>query len=68
MNTCSKFIREKASPSVASEGIAADIIKIPDGYGVLFVVYDPDGKIVDVEKFSAAFEEKRKDCYVRVYR
>ena len=64
----SKFIRGKTSPSVASEGIAADIIKIPDGYGVLFVVYDPDGKIVDVEKFSAAFEEKRKDCYVRVYR
>lgn len=64
----SKFIRGKTSPSVASEGIAADITKIPDGYGVLFVVYDPDGNIVDAEKFSAAFEEKRKDCYVRVYR
>lgn len=64
----SKFIRGKTSPSVASEGIAADITKIPDGYGVLFVVYDPDGTIVDTEKFSVAFEENRKDCYVRIYR
>lgn len=64
----SKFIRGKTSPSVASEGIAADITKIPDGYGVLFVVYDPDGTIVDAEKFSVAFEENRKDCYIRIYR
>lgn len=64
----SKYIRGKISPSVASEGIAADITKIPNEYGVLFIVYDPDRKIVDDEIFSAAFEEKRKDCYVRIYR
>ena len=64
----SKFIRGKTSPSKASEGIAADITKIPDGYGVLFVVYDPEGKIFDAETFSSAFEAKRKDCFVRIYR
>lgn len=64
----SKYIRGKTSPSTASEGIAADITKISDGYGILFVVYDPEGKIVDAEKFSRTFEKKRKDCYVRVYR
>lgn len=64
----SKYIKGKISPSVASEGIAADIIKIPDGYGVLFVVYDPEGNITDPDIYSAAYEAKRKDCYVRVYR
>ena len=64
----SKYIRCKTTPSVASEGIAADITKIPDGYGILFVVYDPEGCIVDVEQFISAFEAKRRDCYVRVYR
>lgn len=64
----SKYIRGKTSPSVASEGIAADITKIPDGYGVLFVVYDPEGSILDVDQFSSAFEAKRTDCYVRIYR
>lgn len=64
----SKFIRGKTSPSKASEGIAADITKIPDDYGVLFIVYDPEGNIVDAEEFSSAFEGKRKDCYVRIYR
>ena len=64
----SKYVRGKTPPSVASEGIAADMIKIPDGYGILFVVYDPEGKITDPVKFSASFEARRKDCYVRVYR
>lgn len=64
----SKYIRGKTSPSVAREGIAADITIIPEGYGVMFVVYDPEGSITDIAQFSSAFEAKRKDCYVRVYR
>jgi len=64
----SKYIRGKVSPSVASEGIAADIIKIPDGYGVLFVVYDPERNITNDEQFAKGYEDKRKDCYVRIYR
>lgn len=64
----SKYIRGKTSPSVAREGIAADITIIPKGYGVMFVVYDPEGSITDTAQFSEAFEKKRKDCYIRVYR
>lgn len=64
----SKYIRGNTSPSVASEGIAADITKIPNNFGVLFVVYDPDRKISDDDLFVQAYESKRKDCYVRIYR
>ena len=64
----SKYIREKVSPSVADEGIAADIVKIPADYGIMFVVYDPEGSIKDPIEFSRAFEAIRKDCYVRIYR
>lgn len=64
----SKYIRGSTAPSVASEGIAADITKIPDGLGVLFVVYDPERKIIDDNQFAKAFENKRNDCYVRIYR
>jgi len=64
----SKYVRGNVPPSVASEGIAADITKIPDGYGVLFAVYDPEHKITDDEQFAKAYEDKRIDCYVRIYR
>lgn len=64
----SKYIRGKTSPSVASEGIAADITKVPENYGVLFVVYDPERQIPDDDVFIQAYEGKRKDCYVRMYR
>jgi hypothetical protein len=64
----SKYIRGKTPPSVASEGIAADITKVPKNYGVLFVVYDPERQIPDDDVFIQAYEGKRKDCYVRVYR
>ncbi len=64
----SKYIRGKTPPSVASEGIAADITKVPENYGILFVVYDPERRIPDDDAFIQAYEGKRKDCYVRVYR
>jgi hypothetical protein len=64
----SKYIRGNTVPSVASEGIAADMTKIPDGLGILFVVYDPERKITDDSQFTKAFENKRNDCYVRIYR
>jgi hypothetical protein len=64
----SKYIRAKTTPSKASEGIAADITKAPDVYGIFFVVYDPNHSIVDDKEFIEAFEGKRINCYVRVYR
>jgi hypothetical protein len=64
----SKFLRKKISRSVATEGIAADITKIPAKSGVLFVIYDPERNIPDDQTFCRSFEDKRKDCFVRVYR
>lgn len=64
----SKYIREKTTPNVAAKEIAVDIVEIPDRYGVMFVVYDPYRSIPDDEKYIKAFEEKRKNCFVKVYR
>jgi hypothetical protein len=64
----SKYLRGKTSPSVATEGIAADITKIATGIPVMFVVYDPERKIPDDEKFISSYEQKRKFCSVRIYR
>lgn len=64
----SKFIRGSTTPSKATEGIAADITKIPSDIGVLFVVYDPNRKIVNDTVFIDGFEKKRSNCYVRIYR
>lgn len=64
----SKYIRNNTSPSVATNGMAADITLIPSERGVMFVVYDPERKIVDDEKFVDSFEKVRQSCYVRIYR
>jgi hypothetical protein len=64
----SKYLRGKASPSVATEDIAADITKIPNGPSVLFIVYDPERKITDDTTFINSFEEKRYLCFVRIFR
>jgi hypothetical protein len=62
-----KFIRQGTTPSKVTEGTAADITKIQGAYGVYFIVYDPDKAIIDDNKFIKSFEEKRNDCYVRIY-
>ena len=64
----SKYVRDTATPSVASEGIAADITKIPEDFGIMFVIYDPGHRITDDNGFITDFELRRKDCYVRIYR
>ena len=64
----SKYLRGNITPSVATEGIAADITKVPDGFSLLFVVFDPERKITDDIEFIYSFEQKRELCFVRVYR
>lgn len=54
----SKYIRGSTSPSKATEGIAADLTKYsadPDPLK-LFIVYDPENKIVDRSRFKRGFE------------
>jgi len=65
----SKYLRGKSmTPSKATEDIAADITKVPKEYGLFFVVYDPERKIVDDNSFIQSFECKRNNCFVRIYR
>jgi len=64
----SKYLRGKTTPSVISEGIAADITKIPKEYSVMFIVYDPERKIVNDTQYIKDYEQKRKSCFVRIYR
>jgi 7-cyano-7-deazaguanine synthase in queuosine biosynthesis len=62
-----KYIRGNTTPSVAAGGIAKDITEVPKDYGLFFIVYDPDHKIVSTKKYIDDFESKRDACYVRVY-
>lgn len=65
----SKYPRGKTTKSTVSEGIAADITKIPASVaGILFVVYDPERKITDDDAFAGDFEATRQNCFVRIYR
>ena len=65
----SKYLRGQAMiPSRATEDIAADVTKAPSECGLFFVVYDPERKIVDDGAFIQAFESKRGNCFVRIYR
>ena len=61
-----KYLRNSTSPSVASEGIAADLTKYPSGCYLLFIIYDPDRAISDDDTFQRAFEEKRPG-YCKVF-
>jgi 7-cyano-7-deazaguanine synthase in queuosine biosynthesis len=62
-----KYLRDSTTPSRASEGMAADLIKYPSGTHILFVVYDPNRSISDDETFCRAFEEKG-NCTVHIIR
>jgi hypothetical protein len=62
-----KYIRGSTTPSRASEGIAADLTKYPEGIHILFVVYDPNRGISDDKTFCQAFEDKGR-CSVRILR
>lgn len=68
-----KYLRKSTRPSVATEGIAADITKVPDDIaGILFIVYDPERSIKDEETYIHDLEDRGKkrglECYVRIYR
>jgi hypothetical protein len=64
----SKYLRGKVIPSKATEGISADITKIPQGVGILFIVYDPERKIINDDEFINSFQNKRENCFVKIYR
>lgn len=63
----SKFIRGATTPSKVTDGLAADLFKLPPDLFKLLVVYDPDRAIVDDQDFCKVFEE-RGSCRVLVLR
>ena len=62
-----KYLRGSTTPSRASDGMAADLIKYPPTAHILFVVYDPERAVSDDQTFRDAFEEKGR-CTVHLIR
>jgi len=62
-----KYLRNSTTPSKASEGIAADLMKYPSEVHVLFLIYDPNRAIPNDEKFRTEYEKKRP-CTVFIIR
>src|SRR5262249_34114340 len=54
----SKYVRGSTTPSKVTDGLAADMFKIPSSLFRLFVVYDPDRAVADDENFRESFESK----------
>lgn len=63
----SKYLRGSTTPSKATDGLGADLFKLPLELFKLLVVYDPNRSIVDDEDFCARFESKG-NCRVLVLR
>lgn len=61
-----KYIRNKTTPSVATEGIAADLTKYPENKYILFIVYDPYHKIKCDKVFCNDIESKGRNKVVLV--
>ncbi len=63
----SKYIRDGTTPSVATDGIAADLTKYPADSHILFLVYDPTHKIASDREFIKDIEAKGR-CTVCILR
>jgi 7-cyano-7-deazaguanine synthase in queuosine biosynthesis len=56
-----KYIRTNTTPSVITEGIAADLTKYPGDKAILFVIYDPTHKIISDDIFTTDIEGKGRN-------
>ena len=63
-----KYPRGKTSISTITDGIAADITKYPSESNILFIIYDPDRKIIDDEIFINDFKRKSNRIELFIYR
>ena len=63
----SKYIRDGTTPSVVTDGIAADLTKYPEDSHILFLVYDPKHKIASDREFINDIEAKGR-CTVDILR
>jgi 7-cyano-7-deazaguanine synthase in queuosine biosynthesis len=62
-----KYIRGATTPSKVTDGLAADMFKLPPSFFKLLVVYDPERAIPDDDEFRQAFES-RGNCRVLLVR
>lgn len=64
----SKYPRGSKSPAKLTDELGADILKYLERpeTKILFVIYDPEGKIHDVGKFISDMEEREPRCSVIV--
>lgn len=62
-----KYIRGKTTPSRVTDQIAADCAKYPPECFLLFIVYDPERRIVDDDEIRHPWEAQRP-CHLRVIR
>jgi hypothetical protein len=63
-----KYLRGKTTASTITDGISADIIKYPEQCFILFILYDPERKIINDEIFIADFKQKRSNIDIRIIR
>ena len=63
----SKYLRGATTPSKVTDGLAADMFKLPPSFFKLLVVYDPERAIADDNEFRQAFES-RGSCRVLLVR
>lgn len=65
----SKYIRGATTPGVITDALGADIIKyqkLSEYVYILFIIYDPERKIHDDDKFISDFNNQR--CMVKILR
>lgn len=60
----SKYIRGATTPSVATEGIAADLTKCQKDKYIIFAVYDPEHKIKNDKEFRTDIESRGRNRVV----
>jgi 7-cyano-7-deazaguanine synthase in queuosine biosynthesis len=63
----SKYLRGATTPSKVTDGLGADMFKLPPEFFKLLLVYDPDRSITNDDEFRKAFEI-RGNCRVLVVR
>ncbi len=62
-----KYLRGSTTPSKATEGMAADLIKYQEDSFILFLVYDPERSIHNDDVFRNDFQKKGR-CRVCIIR
>ena len=64
----SKYLRGATGERVVTDGISADIIKYPAESHLLFLLYDPERKIVNDQLLKDTYEKKRSNVTVYIIR